>query len=75
MPPDYGRGIFWTTSNGGHWFINDRELLFEAVRNPGLFSSTAMTIPIIPASLSVTDGTDLAQRFPGGCGANRGRVS
>jgi len=48
---ELGRGMFWTESNGGHWFINDRELLFEAVRNPGLFSSTAMTIPPMPAEL------------------------
>ena len=48
LAEDHGRGIFWTTSNGGHWFINDRELLFQAVRNPGLFSSTAMTIPPLP---------------------------
>lgn len=34
-----GRGIFWTPHNGGHWFINSHELLFEASRNPALFSS------------------------------------
>jgi cytochrome P450 len=44
----YGRGIFWTPHNGGHWFINDFELLFEAARKPELFSSTAMTIPPVP---------------------------
>lgn len=51
LAEDYGRGIFWTVSNGGHWFINDRELLFQAVRNPALFSSTAMTIPPLPREL------------------------
>lgn len=34
-----GRGIFWTPHNGGHWLINDYELLFEAVRTPEIFSS------------------------------------
>lgn len=43
-----GRGIFWTPHNGGHWFINDYELLFEAARQPELFSSTEMTIPPVP---------------------------
>ena len=36
---DVGRGIFWTPRNGGHWFINGHELLFDAVRDPDLFSS------------------------------------
>ena len=44
----HGRGIFWTPHNGGHWFINDFELLFEAARKPELFSSTEMTIPPVP---------------------------
>lgn len=44
----HGRGIFWTPHNGGHWFINDYELLFEAARLPELFSSTEMTIPPVP---------------------------
>jgi cytochrome P450 len=43
-----GRGIFWTPHNGGHWFINDYELLFSAARQPELFSSTEMTIPPVP---------------------------
>ena len=43
-----GRGIFWTPHNGGHWFINDFELLFDAARKPELFSSTEMTIPPVP---------------------------
>jgi len=34
-----GRGIFWTPRNGGHWFINDYELLFQASRNTEIFSS------------------------------------
>jgi cytochrome P450 len=36
---EFGRGIFWTPHNGGHWLINDYELLFEAVRTPEIFSS------------------------------------
>jgi cytochrome P450 len=48
MAERHGRGIFWTPRNGGHWFINDYELLFEAARRPDLFSSTAMTIPPVP---------------------------
>ena len=36
---DVGRGIFWTPRNGGHWFINSHELMFEAVRNYDVFSS------------------------------------
>lgn len=44
----FGRGIFWTPHNGGHWFINDYRLLFEAARRPDLFSSTEMTIPPVP---------------------------
>ncbi len=44
----HGRGIFWTPHNGGHWFINDFELLFDAARQPELFSSTEMTIPPVP---------------------------
>ncbi|MDG2001836.1 MAG: cytochrome P450 [Novosphingobium sp.] len=34
-----GRGIFWTPHNGGHWLINDHELLFQAARNTEIFSS------------------------------------
>jgi cytochrome P450 len=34
-----GRGMFWTTKNGGHWFINSYRLLFDAARDTGLFSS------------------------------------
>jgi cytochrome P450 len=34
-----GRGIHWTPHNGGHWFINDHELLFQAARDPELFSN------------------------------------
>jgi cytochrome P450 len=36
---DDGRGIFWTPHNGGHWLINDYELLFQAARNTEIFSS------------------------------------
>ena len=48
LAEEHGRGIFWTPHNGGHWFINDFELLFEAARRPELFSSTKMTIPPVP---------------------------
>ena len=51
LAEEAGRGMLWTSHNGGHWMINDHELLFEAVRDPGLFSSTAMTIPPMPAEL------------------------
>jgi cytochrome P450 len=34
-----GRGIHWTPHNGGHWFINDHELLLQAARDPELFSN------------------------------------
>jgi cytochrome P450 len=51
MGEDEGRGIFWTPRNGGHWFINARELMFQAARDPGLFSSSKMSIPPMPAAL------------------------
>jgi cytochrome P450 len=46
-----GYGIYWTPRNGGHWFINDYELIFQAARTPELFSSKAMTVPPMPAEL------------------------
>ena len=51
MSEEECRGIFWTPRNGGHWIINDYELLFEAARDPGLFSSTALTLPPMPQGL------------------------
>ena len=48
MAEEEGRGIFWTPRNGGHWFINDRALLFDAARDTGLFSSAALTLPPMP---------------------------
>jgi cytochrome P450 len=39
LAEEEGRGIHWTPHNGGHWFINDHELLFQAARDPELFSS------------------------------------
>ena len=51
MAEEECRGIFWTPQNGGHWIINDYELLFEAARDPGLFSSSALTLPPMPAGL------------------------
>jgi cytochrome P450 len=46
-----GRGIFWTPRNGGHWFINDYDLLFDAARDTGLFSSTRLTLPALPEGM------------------------
>ena len=43
-----GQGIFWSPHSGGHWLINDYEMLFEAARRPDLFSSTEMTLPPVP---------------------------
>lgn len=51
MAEEECRGIFWTPQNGGHWIINDYELLFEAARDPGLFSSAALTLPPMPEGL------------------------
>jgi cytochrome P450 len=48
LSQEVGFGIFWTPRNGGHWCINDHELIFEASRRPDLFSSHAMTIPPMP---------------------------
>jgi cytochrome P450 len=39
LAEEEGRGIHWSPHNGGHWFINDHELLFQAARNPALFSN------------------------------------
>ncbi len=49
LAEEVGRGIFWTPRNGGHWFINDHELLFEAARSPEIFSNQLMSIPPMPA--------------------------
>jgi cytochrome P450 len=46
---DEGRGILWTPRNGGHWLINDHELLFEASRNATLFSNSVAMLPRLPA--------------------------
>jgi cytochrome P450 len=48
MAEEEGRGIFWTPRNGGHWFINDHAMLFDAVRDWALFSSRALTLPALP---------------------------
>jgi cytochrome P450 len=48
---DIGRGIFWTPHNGGHWFITDHEMLFEAARMPELFSSMNASFPAAPPEL------------------------
>jgi cytochrome P450 len=51
MGEEIGWGIFWTPHNGGHWLINDHELMFEAVRTPEIFSSRKLTIPPMPEEL------------------------
>jgi cytochrome P450 len=45
---EIGRGIFWTPRYGGHWFINDHEMLFEAAKNAELFSSEYASYPPTP---------------------------
>jgi len=40
--------VFWTPHNGGHWVIAGHEELFEAARNPELFSSAKMGLPPAP---------------------------
>ena len=41
-------GMFWSPELGGHWVIQDHELLFEAVRDTEIFSSNNARIwPII----------------------------
>jgi cytochrome P450 len=48
MAEEECRGIFWTPQNGGHWIINGYDLLFEAARDPGLFSNAVGTLPPMP---------------------------
>jgi cytochrome P450 len=45
---EVGLGIYWTPGNGGHWFITDHELLFEAARAPEIFSSVHASFPPVP---------------------------
>jgi cytochrome P450 len=45
---EVGHGIFWTPHNGGHWFITDHEMLFEAARDPAIFSSGNASFPPLP---------------------------
>lgn len=47
---EIGRGIFWTPHHGGHWFINDHDMLFEAAKNAELFSSENASFPPTPAA-------------------------
>jgi cytochrome P450 len=49
LAEDEGRGILWTPRNGGHWLINDHELIFEASRNAALFSNRVAMLPRLPA--------------------------
>lgn len=39
LAEEAGRGIHWTPHNGGHWFINDHELVLKAARDPEVFSN------------------------------------
>jgi cytochrome P450 len=46
---EFGRGIFWSPHNGGHWLLTSHELIFEAWRTPELFSSSAVSaLPPMP---------------------------
>jgi cytochrome P450 len=45
---EVGQGIFWTPRNGGHWFITDHEMIFEAARTPEIFSSVKASYPPVP---------------------------
>src|SRR5579862_2621601 len=49
LAEEEGRGIFWTPRDGGHWLINDHELLFEASRDAALFSNSVAMLPRLPA--------------------------
>jgi cytochrome P450 len=48
MAEQEAHGICWTPHNGGHWIITGYDLLFDAARDPGLFSSGANTLPPMP---------------------------
>lgn len=46
---EFGRGIFWSPHNGGHWLLTSHELIFEVWRTPDLFSSSAVAaLPPMP---------------------------
>jgi cytochrome P450 len=45
---EVGLGIYWSPRNGGHWFITDHEMLFEAARRPEIFSSVHASFPPVP---------------------------
>lgn len=46
---EFGRGVFWSPHNGGHWLLTSHELIFEAWRTPELFSSSAVAaLPPMP---------------------------
>jgi cytochrome P450 len=40
--------LFWTERNGGHWVVNNGDLAIEVLRQPEIFSSTKLSIPINP---------------------------
>src|ERR1700733_498732 len=45
LAEDHGRGVRWTPHNGGHFYLNDYDLIFEAARNTDVFSSCKMAFP------------------------------
>lgn len=46
---EFGRSIYWSPHNGGHWLLTSHELIFEAWRTPDLFSSSAVAaLPPMP---------------------------
>src|SRR5438270_12436332 len=51
LADEVGCGIHWSPHNGGYWFINNHKLVREAAADPGLFSSTAMSLPVMPPEL------------------------
>ena len=52
LADEIGRGIFWSPYNGGHWVLNSRALIFEAKRNPEVFSNIGVaSLPPMPPEL------------------------
>jgi cytochrome P450 len=40
--------LFWTNHNDGHWVANSADLVMEVLRQPEIFSSQFLSIPINP---------------------------
>ncbi len=52
LAAEAGRGIFWSPYNGGHWFVSAHDLIFEATRQPEIFSSSGVaSLPPMPPEL------------------------